>query len=209
MQHSWIVLLILFAVGILWLAAAALVPDIKPKIYAKFLRLNVIARHPFEELTVSVMKVLKLPLGSTTHDVLVKMFLVNHGFQATTVQRIEAEMELDGTWRKMNPSQFDNYVELTGESTKLRNTNLSNITAKKVPLESLLLKLKHSVLRRGIHYEGWVAFEIEAEPEKLEDKKLNLRMFVVDAFEKRHPVFDIGEADTTLVITYRKKAMQL
>jgi hypothetical protein len=208
MQHSGIISLVLFAVAIAWLTVVALIPDIKPRIYAKFLRLNLVARHPAEEFTVSAMKALRLPLGPTAQDAVVRIFLVNHAFQATTVQRIEAEMELDGVWRKMAPCDLDHYVELTEESAKFRNTNLRNVMAKKVPLDGLLAKLRGSVLRRGIHYEGWVAFGVEEEPEKMEGKKVNLRMFVVDAFEKRHPVLDIGEADTTLVITYSDKAMQ-
>lgn len=68
------------------------------------------------------------------------------------------------------------------------------------------MKIRGVELRRGIHFEGWLSFGLEAKPEQVTDKKINFRLTIVDALDGRHPVLDVGEIDTDTSITYSDKA---
>ncbi|MDE3161978.1 MAG: hypothetical protein KGL64_01860 [Acidobacteriota bacterium] len=198
---------VLFLAGLAWLTAIVFVPIFRPNIYAKIVRATFVARHPFDELTRSTMQVLHLPFGVTEHDLLMRVFVVNKSTSPITIQRIEAEAELDGVWVKLRPSDLSHYADKKVEDRKLANTGLRNLAIKKMPLDDLWNKLKEQPLSRGVHKEGWLAFELQVDPEHIEKNKVNFRLTIIDSLDGRHPILDVGEIDRDRQITYSAEAL--
>jgi hypothetical protein len=207
MPDGSIISLVLFFVGIAWLTAIVFIPFLRPNIYAKILCGAFIARNPYDELTRSAYQLMKMPLGPSEHDFVMKIFLVNRSIWPTTIQRIEAEAEIDGQWIKLKPCDLDHYADERITDQKLVNSPLRNIFTKKLPLVDLQTKLRDETLSRGVHRDGWVAYGLQIEPDKVEKQKVNLRMTIIDALDGRHPVLDVGEIDHDARITYSDKAV--
>src|ERR1019366_3675193 len=77
MSYGAIASSLLFIAGLAWLSAIVFVPVLRPNIHAKILRGTFITRHPYDQLTRSAYKAMNRSLGPTSHDFLMRIFVVN------------------------------------------------------------------------------------------------------------------------------------
>jgi hypothetical protein len=140
-----------------------------PVIEAKLLRPGkFIEREPMDDFTIHVYEtVTSNPMPATPHDCLADIHLVNTSEHLTTIQRFEAEAEIDGNWIPLKPSSLSPYF------------------LDSAPLFDLWEDVKRVPLQRGVGHHGWFAFEILA---KAKEPPPKLHLFVVDALGTRHTV---------------------
>jgi hypothetical protein len=147
---------------------------------------------------------MKLELAPSTFDWLVQLHVVNQTNNETTIQQIEAEVEIEGKTVKLKPSRLENYEMMVDDSGKSTTAFSRHIFSRREPLASLWASIKGVPLRRGVGYDGWVAFEMVVDPHT---KHFPMQVYLVDALEGRHFVQDDPRSDDREVIVHAS-AMQ-
>lgn len=171
---------------------------------AKFLRQHFVNRDAYDDLTRQACELMKIPWPETAHDLLCEIHLVNREQEPITIQRIEALAQIKGHSVAMTPADLDNYQLAFDKDEKLINSPIRTIFEQREDLPSLWEEIKGVELRRGIGYQGWVAFGLMAKEEDLTEKVI-FEVTIVDSLEGEHPVLLTGPTDLRGRITHKVK----
>lgn len=158
-----------------------------PQINARYVRTHLLGRSPWLGLASQLFQNANQAVPPAEHELLFEVHLVNVGECSTTLRRFEAEAELDGAWRPLQVSSLDHYRIVFDEGEISPRTGLCR-RKQWEGLPDLWARVKDVELRKGIGYQGWIAFELVIESAKLQEKPMNFRAYVVDALDNRHPI---------------------
>jgi hypothetical protein len=177
----------------------------RPQISAKFLSCCWRPHNPFTAYADQGLRMMKQPLGPTAHDFLYEIYIVNLNDNTTTIQRIEAEIEIDGKRIPLKDSSLEPYeLSLIGQK-EYQAMPIKAVIAKKAPLESLWSKIDHMELKKGIGYRGWLAFQAMVPFDKLDGKPFPSKLSLIDAMDGRHPVRLVEPLSEDSTVTYVPK----
>ena len=176
-------------------------PAPPPAISAKYVRKNIIPRHPFEGMAAKINRDAGGRSPAASFDLLLEVHVVNTTAHARTIQKIEAEALLEDKWVRLKEADLALY-QLAHEDSRFAKGGMRNVMAKMERLESLKQKLRDTPLLYGVGVQGWLAFEIWAENDQLEEKQTQFRVWLVDSLEGKNPVVTIDELNREGRITY-------
>lgn len=121
-----------------------------PDISAKYLRKHFVPRSPWAGVTAKLAECMNLAMGPTEHDLLLEIYLVNRSEQATTLQRVEVEAQIDGEWRKLKEGRLSPYQLAIDKEEAFAHGGLKNVMATKQKLSILWDSIRNVELRKGI-----------------------------------------------------------
>jgi hypothetical protein len=168
-------------------AVEVIVPSPPDTIGAKFMRQHFVNRNPYDELNQQALELMHLASLATAHDLLCEIHLVNRETESVTIQRIEAQADVNGHVLAMTPSDLDNYQLAFNEEEKFAHSPLKTLFQKREDLPNLWDKIRGTELKRGVGYQGWVSFGLMATPDELKEKVI-FQVTLIDSLEGRHPV---------------------
>jgi hypothetical protein len=197
-DHLWI-LPVLTVCGILLHAYRS---RTESAIFAKYVRKTLIPRNPFEGMAAKINRDMGGRSPAAPFDLLLEIHVVNVTKRVRTIQRIEAEAEIEKKWMPLREATLSLYEIAFDQDKRFAAGGLRDVMARKEPLASLKQKLHEVPLHQGIGIQGWIAFEMVAENDQLEGKKTNFRVILVDSMEGRHLVRTIDSFDLEGRIVY-------
>ena len=162
----------------------------QPDLKSRFIRIRLYPRVGLAGLQMMdelMEKVFKKPNYGYDCDILVELSIVNESDTAVTVDSFEIELTHEN---EVIPAKEINDVstfQLQFKDVTQRENSRTVVKDKREPLKDLRAELQGEPLSKGFGRKGWVRFEVkDFDRKKMETAKLKL--WVVDAFELRHPV---------------------
>lgn len=160
----------------------------QPVIHATFIRFHLMPKSPWQPMVAEILKAAGRDEYEVECDVLYEIFLVNTTDNPVTVRAFLAEVKIDGEWRKAKMlDDLSDYQLREGDAP----------TGPRRDLVSLAKAVENVPLARGSGYRGWLRFEFTADHRQLDGKKVDTRLWVVDALAGRHGVLEDEPLDTS------------
>jgi hypothetical protein len=165
----------------------------EPIIAAKFMRAHLMPWSPFSGMVKDLFKSMGKTAYETRADFLFQIYLVNVSDNVTTIQQITTEAEVGGKWVKLpRLDDLSNYELVTFQNKEDAVGPFARDRGRVEELTSLWDKIKEKPLERGIGFEGWVGFELEALSTEF-DKPINHKVRLVDALGGIHSVVTLKD----------------
>jgi hypothetical protein len=166
-----------------------------PIIAAQFVRAHLMPRSPFADMVRDVFKAAGKDDYETTSDFLFEIHAVNVTTNVTTIQRFEAEAEVNGTWIRLpRLDDLSDYQLVYYESKEASEGPFADAQARIEELDSFWDKIKHVQFQRAVGYAGWARFELTTQHSGLAKPVLH-KVRLIDALGGIHPVLTIDSPD--------------
>jgi len=212
-------LICLWLVDHLWLLPVVMVSGILVHTYlfraesataaisAKYVRKEIMDRNAYGGIAAKLIQNMGKRSSAVPFDLLLEIHAVNITNHVRTIQRIDAEAEIENKWMPLRESDLSRYEIAFDEDKKLAVGGLRDVMARKEPLASLSQKLRGVALHQGIGIQGWVSFEMIAGHAQLVGKETKFKVFLVDSMEGKHLVQTIDALHPEGRITYSQSAI--
>jgi len=176
-------------------------------ISAKYVRKEIMDRNAYGGIAAKLIQNMGKRSSAVPFDLLLEIHAVNITNHVRTIQRIDAEAEIENKWMPLRESDLSRYEIAFDEDKKLAVGGLRDVMARKEPLASLSQKLRGVALHQGIGIQGWVSFEMIAGHAQLVGKETKFKVFLVDSMEGKHLVQTIDALHPEGRITYSQSAI--
>ena len=155
---------------------------------AKYLRAHFIRTYPFGEFVDAAYRLKGQDSHDTDCDFLLEVFLVNTTNNPVTIQKIVADVQLDGAWKPLDLMDKLNDYQLEFPD-KLVDSPEGGVQIPKIEdlVPNLAESLRGVVLTRGIGYQGWLRFRAHLDTKYL-TTAVTYRAAFIDALGHEHPI---------------------